>query len=479
MSKKDKLKNKELRSAGLDNEDLISKAREIYHQKFAPHGKSRVAKREFLEAIQSLTTEPEKFAGSPFSELAEMLLNSKFPQSLSGVKNMDVPARPLSEPIAYVTFGKGGIDGATFRQMNDAMSLPVTIAGALMPDAHVGYGLPIGGVLATRKDIVIPYAVGMDIACRMCMSIFEPGAEWLEKNHEHLRNILISNTEFGNGPGNNQKDHSVLEDPAWESSAFIKQLQHKAARQLGTSGGGNHFAEWGIIEMEEGLSSARKSKQKYLALLTHSGSRGLGASVAQHFSKLAQKLTPLSAPFNKLAWLNLNSEEGAMYWEYMNLAGSYASACHHVIHEKIAADLGMKPVKIVENHHNFAWKEELPDGKEVIVHRKGATPAAGSEEGIIPGSMSQPGFYVRGKGNHQALNSAAHGAGRTLSRRKAKQVLDQHEVDLELKKEGISLTGGGLDEAPMVYKNIHDVMNAQSELVEILGAFYPKIVRMA
>jgi tRNA-splicing ligase RtcB len=162
----------------------------------------------------------------------------------------------------------------------------------------------------------------------------------------------------------------------------------------------------------------------------------------------------------------------------MNLAGDYASANHHHIHERLASALGERALFRVENHHNFAWKEMLVDGTEVIVHRKGATPAGKDVLGIIPGSMTAPGYVVKGKGNATSINSASHGAGRTMSRSAAKQCITNKMVKQELQKHGVDLLGGGLDEAPMAYKDIRKVMNHQDELVEVLGEFTPKIVRM-
>jgi tRNA-splicing ligase RtcB len=162
----------------------------------------------------------------------------------------------------------------------------------------------------------------------------------------------------------------------------------------------------------------------------------------------------------------------------MNLAGDYASACHHQIHERIATGLRETPIAMIENHHNFAWKEKDIAGNEVIVHRKGATPASKGVLGIIPGSMATPGFIVRGKGVAASVNSASHGAGRTMSRTKAKQNISPEQVTRMLKAAGVELIGAGLDEAPMAYKDIHRVMDAQQELIDVLGTFTPKIVRM-
>ena len=161
----------------------------------------------------------------------------------------------------------------------------------------------------------------------------------------------------------------------------------------------------------------------------------------------------------------------------MNLAGDYAKACHDNIHSRISKLLGSKPVATIENHHNFAWKQKV-NGKECVVHRKGATPAAKGELGIIPGSMTAPGFIVRGLGNENSLQSASHGAGRKFSRRACKQQFTDGAIKAKLKKAEVELIGGGVDEAPMAYKDIEQVMDDQRELVEVVGTFMPKIVRM-
>lgn len=162
----------------------------------------------------------------------------------------------------------------------------------------------------------------------------------------------------------------------------------------------------------------------------------------------------------------------------MTLAGNYASACHEIIHQRITKAIGAEVLGRVENHHNFAWKE-THNGQEVIVHRKGATPAAKGVLGIIPGSMTAPGFVVRGKGDASSLDSASHGAGRQMSRTAAINNIPRADFRAVLKDHGVTLIGGGLDEAPMAYKDINRVMAAQTDLVEVLARFTPKMVRMA
>jgi tRNA-splicing ligase RtcB (3'-phosphate/5'-hydroxy nucleic acid ligase) len=382
----------------------------------------------------------------------------------------------LSHRIDYRIFGAAEIEEGARNQMEIAMKLPVTVAGALMPDAHQGYGLPIGGVLATSNS-VIPYAVGVDIGCRMCLSTFAIDEHYLERHRSNLKQVLMDTTCFGRETFKRPKDHPILQSKLFNEIAILRPLRGKAAMQIGSSGSGNHFVEFGILEVgdknEWGMPAG-----KYLSVLSHSGSRALGAEIARHYTRVAKQVCLLPSEASALAWLDLGTSAGQEYWQAMNLAGDYASANHHQIHDRIAEALGEQPMLLVENHHNFAWKEKLEDGEEVIVHRKGATPAAEGVLGIIPGSMTSPGFVVKGKGNPTSLNSASHGAGRLMSRSVAKQSITNKMVRQELAKHKVDLIGGGLDEAPMAYKDITRVMRYQDELVDVLGKFTPRIVRM-
>lgn len=433
-----------------------------------------LAEAELLALFKKVKEYPESFLDDAVLEnLAKAMIEeaqSKTSDTIALVEN----AKP------YTVFGESYIEEGARNQMNIAMQLPVTEAGALMPDAHQGYGLPIGGVLAT-KNAIIPYGVGVDIGCRMALSIFDiPEKHYFGKDAMYKRE-LIAFTKFGAGhgfKGNERADHEVLENEAFNSTPFLKHLHGKAWSQLGTSGGGNHFVEWGIIEFTERDEELNIDKGRYVALLTHSGSRGLGATIAGHYTKLAKDLCKLPKEAANLAYLDLNSPEGQEYWIAMNLAGDYASACHEIIHKRLTKATGAKVLAKVENHHNFAWKEML-NGEEVIVHRKGATPAGKGVMGIIPGSMTAPGFLVRGKGEASSINSASHGAGRLMSRTKAMQSITRSEMKAILKDHGVTLIGAGLDEAPMAYKDIHQVMAAQTNLVDVVAKFEPKMVRMA
>ncbi len=391
--------------------------------------------------------------------------------------------------IPYKQWG-GDIEAGALKQMENAKSLPISVAAALMPDAHQGYGLPIGGVLAT-DNAVIPYAVGMDIACRMKLTVLDLPASDLTGQAERLRNALLRETAFGVGAQfRTPLDHEVM-DLDWSVSPVTRANRDKARSQLGTSGSGNHFVEFGILALDKpavlwsnpAAAGRHAGKElpagEYLALLSHSGSRGVGGPGAQHYSKLAARLRPeLSKEQSFLAWFDLDSAEGGEYWAAMELMGRYAAANHELIHRRIARHLKAEAIADVENHHNFAWRETY-GGRDVVVHRKGATPAMAGVLGVIPGSMATPGFVVRGKGNAESLHSASHGAGRRMSRNAAYSTFTKRQMKDFLDERGVTLLSAGLDECPMAYKNIEEVMAAQSDLVEIVARFDPKLVRMA
>ena len=474
---KEKITNADLTAIGITDLEVIVNFSRVANGLL----KHRVmSKSEILSNLESLIDNPQPYAeikSGKFKNLADQVIalrkQGKFnpPERRINILTETVPAYPI--------FGKEHIEPGALEQMNTAMKLPVSIAGALMPDAHHGYGLPIGGVLATDINAIIPFAVGVDIACRMCLSIYDLPAESVDTKKDELKKFLVEHTVFGMG-GEAKKHHdtSLFDRPEWNATKVIRSLRNKAYAQLGTSGTGNHFVEWGELTVAENSLDGIPAG-KYLALLSHSGSRGFGGNIANHYSQIAMKNSGLPKEAKHLAWLDMDREEGQEYWIAMNLAGEYASANHHEIHNKISKALQLQPLTRIENHHNFAWKEKLADGTEVMVHRKGATPAGKGVLGIIPGSMSTPGFVVRGKGDPDSINSASHGAGRLMSRSAAFKTLKRDLVEAELLSKRITLLGSDLDEAPMVYKDIHAVMAAQTELIEILAEFQPRIVKMA
>jgi tRNA-splicing ligase RtcB len=457
------MKSRELQNLGIPAGEPVQLAMPAIGQAM----KDGLSRAEVRAKIQEIVGAPEAHVADPvFGKMAASL-----------IKTVSARARfeQRTEPAPYRRWGTD-MDAQSIQQMENACKLPVSVAGALMPDAHTGYGLPIGGVLATR-DAVIPYAVGMDIACRMKLSVLDLPVSTIRGAEGRLRHVLEDATCFGVGGGfAPHKEHPVM-DEDWSVSPVTKQYRDKAARQLGSSGSGNHFVEFGTLTLAQddlGLKAG-----VYMALLSHSGSRGTGGQVATHYSKLAMDLHPeLPRELLQLAWLELASEAGQEYWQAMELMGRYAAANHYLIHRAVAKLLGVKVLLDIENHHNFAWKERH-FGQDLIVHRKGATPAGTGVVGIIPGSMATPGYVVRGKGVPESMNSASHGAGRRMSRTATKNSFTWHEGKKFLAEHDVMLISAGLDEVPMGYKDIEAVMAAQSDLVEIVARFDPKLVKMA
>lgn len=423
--------------------------------------------RDMRQQIAEVLANPSSFENDGhFGELARELLSPEL-----SVKR--------TEPLVYRTWGARHIDEASHAQMRQACELPRAVGAALMPDAHVGYGLPIGGVLAL-DNAVVPYAVGVDIACRMKLSVLDVPVQRLEqrKHFEPFRDALERGTRFGVGVAyDTPHDHPVM-DADWSVSRITRENKAKAWKQLGTSGSGNHFVEFGVLTLGERQSDIDLEPGEYVALLSHSGSRGVGASVCSTYSAIAQsRLSKHEQHFGRLAWLDLDSEAGQEYWAAMNLMGDYAAANHDVIHRQVSKLLGGRIIAGIENHHNFAWKEQH-NGREVIVHRKGATPAGPGALGVIPGSMATPAYVVRGKGNAESLHSASHGAGRLMLRTAALGKFTWKAVQRDLEKRGVHVLSAGADEVPYVYKNIDDVIAEQTELVEVLARFDPRIVKM-
>lgn len=395
----------------------------------------------------------------------------------------------MSKP--YAIYGKEHIEQGALTQMDNVMALEPVVKGALMPDAHQGYGMPIGGVCAV-DNAVIPYAVGVDIGCRMQMSILLPTHDKTQfpalqsPEYDRLKSALRRDTYFGgySFPAK-PHEHPIMDDPRWKHLAELKiedaaALKDRAWRQLGTSGGGNHFVEWGEYKVtSEAEKAIRGDNGTCLALMSHSGSRALGYTIANYFTKLAAQLNPLPAPLNELSWLSMDSEEGILYYELMELCGAYSEANHDCIHKQVIASARMADWDwdVISNHHNFAWIEYV-DGKEMYVHRKGATPAGRGEMGIIPSSMATKAYVVCGQGNAESLYSASHGSGRAMSRSQAIKNITPEQRDAMLKANGVDLLGAGIDESPQAYKDINVVMEAQKDLVEVVAEFQPRIVRM-
>ena len=457
---------KELSKLGYTNNIARSLALRIISKHCKHDSKDQVVK-----TLTNILDNPETYRENEiWQKLAEHFSPTAVNQEFS-VYNL------LDEPLAMKTYGGKYIESIAKQQMELAMRLPITLAGALMPDAHAGYGLPIGGVLAV-ENAVIPYAVGVDIGCRMSLTVFDVKADYLTRYSHQIKEALKEYTHFGmDGCLEFAQEHEILDRSEFQLTPLLKTLHGKVVRQLGSSGGGNHFVEFGEIELVEN-NVLKLPAGNYMALLSHSGSRGMGAAIARQYSDIARQVCKLPREAQHFAWLGLDTEAGQEYWMSMNLAGDFAQACHERIHINLSKALGLKAIANVNNHHNFAWREEIAPNRYAIVHRKGATPAGKGVAGFIPGSMATPGYLVCGKGNPESLNSASHGAGRAMSRQKAKNQFAQSALKKLLSQNRVTLIGGTVEEMPLAYKDIDRVMPAQESLVDIHGKFMPRIVRM-
>jgi tRNA-splicing ligase RtcB len=263
-------------------------------------------------------------------------------------------------PISYKIWGKEGIEQGAISQMDIACHMPNAVAASLMPDSHVGYSIPIGGVIALR-NAVVPYAVGVDIACRVKLSILDIDPNLIVKQFNLFRESIEGGTNFGvGGCFSPRKSHPVM-DENWEVTPVTKKNKDKAWNQLGTSGSGNHFASFGVLEFlfDRCISGVEfKKGQKYTAFMTHSGSRGTGSQVCDTYSGIAQARMPSKyADLGKLAWLDMDTEAGIEYWMAMNLMGEYAAANHEIIHKSVTKRLHVNVIADIENHHNWHGKK--------------------------------------------------------------------------------------------------------------------------
>lgn len=390
-------------------------------------------------------------------------------------------ARLRAEPQPAAIYGTIGedIEPGAVAQLQLALQLPIAIRGALMPDAHPGYALPVGGVFAAQRAIA-PAMVGVDIGCRMHLTIFDEDPDIVLQQRTTIFRDLQAVTVFGTGRVQQRRgvDHEILVDERWQLTAQTHGLLQKAAQQLGTSGSGNHFAELVIGErLGEASIGAIELPRRFAGLLTHSGSRGVGYAIANQYMRVAVQETGRHAEVPRMyEWLDLDSAAGQEYWQAMQLAGDYAQANHEVIHAAFARRTKLNPILTVQNHHNFAWL-----AGDMVIHRKGATPAEQGVPGIIPGSMATASYLVEGYGAEEALWSAAHGAGRQDSRSSARARISMREAQRLLAQSDVLVEGLSVDESPLAYKDIERVMalHYAAGLVKALARMQPIAVIMA
>lgn len=418
-----------------------------------------------------------KKSGSKAAEIVAAITEEfGAPPELLGLRDEPVPARVFGTVGDRDTpAGEADIEPGAYAQLQLALRLPIAERGALLPDAHQGYALPIGGVFRAHGSVA-PAMVGVDIACRMMLTVFAAPPDEVRRRREELFGILKQVTTFGVGAERRYKaDHAVLEDERWWATSQLRGLRDRAAKQLGTSGAGNHFVEIVVGETLQALIPG--APPEFAGLLSHSGSRGVGYAIANHYMRVAEQETKRIARVPRYyEWLDLESEAGQEYWTSMELAGAFASANHHVIHDLFMRRSKLGVAAQIENHHNFAWRYG-----DLVVHRKGATPAEAGVLGIIPGSMATASYVVVGTGNPDSLMSTSHGAGRRGSRTWAKNTISMREVRRVLAEQDILAEGVVPDESPFAYKDIERVISLQESagLLERVARMHPIAVLMA
>jgi tRNA-splicing ligase RtcB len=351
---------------------------------------------------------------------------------------------------------------------------------ALMADHHLGYAVPIGGVVA-YEDKVSPSGVGFDIACGNKAVLLDAPADEVRKNIKTLMDDIFRNISFGVGRKNAERvEHPLFESPVWADEPF-RALKADAAGQLGTVGSGNHYVDLFVDEQDRVWCGV------------HFGSRGLGHKIATHFLAAAggrdgMMVDPVT--------IDVNSDLGQQYLNGMNLAGEYAYAGRDWVCRKVASILGANVLEEIHNHHNFAWKESH-GGKDLWVVRKGATPAFPGQKGFVGGSMGDISVIIEGVENEEAsasLYSTVHGAGRVIGRRAAigKFVKDENgkkqrqpglvrhdEMMKWVADAGVELRGADLDEAPQCYKRLPEVLACHADSIRVLHTLKPIGVAMA
>lgn len=372
--------------------------------------------------------------------------------------------------------------GSPLSDALDQMKTALTFGGsyaAMMADHHIGYTVPVGGVIAYENSICVD-GVGFDIACGNKAVRLDCDFVEVKQNISRFMDEVESQIAFGVGRKNNEKvDHELFEDPTWQEIPWLKNIQKKAENQLGTVGSGNHYVDIFIDEKDR------------IWVGVHFGSRGLGHTIATHFIRFAKDLYP---QYEGPIILDCNSDLGEQYIKAMHLAGKYAYAGRDWVCSKVASILGGRILEEIHNHHNFAWKEEH-FGKDYWVVRKGATPAFPNQKGFVGGSMGDISVILEGVDHEEskkALYSTVHGAGRVMGRSKAKgkvdfktgAVIEEGLVKREdmmnwVHSKQVELRGSDLDEAPQCYKRIEDVLDAHNNTIKILHTLSPIGVCMA
>lgn len=396
-------------------------------------------------------------------------------------------SNPLSVNFPYMKLQQydgisvwGTVQANALEQMQNCMKHPLVHGSALMADHHLGYAVPVGGVIAYRNAIS-PSGVGFDIACGNKAVLTDLPFSRVDMRMEDIMNKVFSAISFGVGQKNNVRvDHKLFSDPAWDIPA-VKELKATARLQLGTVGSGNHYVDIFVDELDR------------IWVGVHFGSRGLGHKIATHYIKAGGGKDGINVD---PVVFEADSELGKEYLAAMELAGRYAYAGRDWVCDTVVKILGGKIIQEIHNHHNYAWKEEH-QGDELRVIRKGATPAFPGQLGFVGGTMGENSVILEGVEHEYCKDtyySTVHGAGRVMSRTEAAGKLKRvHGVwtkisdgavspkmmDKWVKKSGIVLRGGGLDESPDCYKRLDEVLDHQGPTIKVLHTLRPLGVAMA
>ena len=374
--------------------------------------------------------------------------------------------KPKNNPYTPSLQVFGDHDANTITQMRNCMSVGNAVAGVICADGHLGYAQPVGGVIAYEKQISIS-GVGFDIGCGNMAVKLDTKAEQLEGSVPSITRDIANAISFGIGRTNAETVEASLFDDAdaWRTSD-MEAYRQKAVAQLGTVGGGNHYVD--VMRDEEG----------YVWIGVHFGSRGLGHTSATRYLKAAGGTDGMNVP---PAVVDEDSELGLRYIAAMELAGRYSYAGREWVVERVRKIIGGNVVDTVHNHHNYAWRESH-GGRDLWVVRKGATPAFPGQRGFVGGSMGDDAVIISGIDSEEAkaaLYSTVHGAGRLFGRKEAKRRFSQEQLQNWLQGRGVTVIGGDLDESPMAYRRLPDVLKHHAGSVRVLHTLRPFAVVMA
>lgn len=360
----------------------------------------------------------------------------------------------------------GDHDDATLAQMRNCMGVGNVVSGVICADGHLGYAQPVGGVIAYEKQLSIS-GVGFDIGCGNMAARLDVSYDEIKDSIPRIAKDIGSTISFGIGRTNAERvEASLLDDgDAWRS-ADMEEYRTKAAAQLGTVGSGNHYVD--LLYDTEGK----------VWIGVHFGSRGLGHTSATRYLKAAGGQDGINV---HPAIVDEDSELGQRYIAAMELAGKYAYAGREWVVERVRQIIGGSVTETVHNHHNYAWRE-THNGRDLWVVRKGATPAFPGQKGFVGGSMGDDAVILEGVDSPQAkasLYSTVHGAGRLFGRKEAKRRFTKEEMDRWLRDRGVTLIGADLDESPMAYRRLPEVLAQHEGTVKILHTLRPFVVAMA